>query len=99
MKIKTLLSTRNMRRFEEFVYQQFRSLIMHLKNWHLSNEPETLHQVRVDIKKIKATLSVINGSKKDFKLNKHFQPLHQIFRNAGAIRDSDVLTRLLLQHQ
>ncbi|MHA4847853.1 CHAD domain-containing protein [Flavitalea antarctica] len=88
-----------MRPFEKFVYQQFRSLISHLEKWNISNEPETLHRIRVDIKKIKATFPVIDENKKDFKSNKRFRPLRQIFRSAGAIRDADVLIGLLEQYQ
>jgi CHAD domain-containing protein len=87
-----------MKQFEKFVSGQFRSLIRNLKKWHLSSEPETLHRIRVDIKKIKAALAVIYDNKKEFKFNKGLKALRQIFRNAGAIRGSDVLTSLLKQH-
>ena len=87
-----------MKRFEKFVYQQFMSLIRHLKKWRLSEEAETLHRIRIDIKKIKAALAVINDNKKEFISNKGLKTLRIIFRNAGVIRDSDVITRLLQQH-
>lgn len=88
-----------MKRFEKFVQEQFKSLVKHLKKYRGSRETETLHQIRVAIKKIKAILAVINNSKKGFKAHKNFIPLREIFRSAGAIREPDVLARLLLQHQ
>lgn len=88
-----------MKRFEEYTYRQFKSLIKHLKKYSASREPETLHQIRVDIKKIKAVLSIIDESKKGFKAHKKFISLRDIFRKAGVIREPDVLIQLLLRYE
>jgi CHAD domain-containing protein len=88
-----------MKHFKTFAQRQFRSLVKHLKKYRGSRETETLHQIRVDIKKIKAILAVINDSNKGFRAHKNFIPFREIFRGAGAIRETDVLARLLVRYQ
>ena len=88
-----------MKRFEKFAQSQFKSLIKHLKNYYSSHESETLHQVRVDIKKLKAILRLINDCKKGFKAHKNFIPFRAIFRRADDIREPEVITGLLLKYQ
>jgi len=88
-----------MNRFEKNINLKFRSLIRHLKKCYSSSDPKTLHRIRVDIKDIKAILAVINDKNEDFNAHKHFKPLREIFRNAGALREPDVITSLLHQHQ
>ncbi len=53
-------------------------------------ETEKLHQVRVEIKKIKAFLLVAGRSIKGFNAHREFIPFREIFRQAGAIREPEV---------
>ena len=85
--------------FEKFTQQKINSLINHLKKYDQNGDSETLHQIRVDIKKIKAVIEAINGCVKGFKAHKNFIPFRSIFRRAGAIREPEVLARLLLQYK
>jgi CHAD domain-containing protein len=87
------------KRFEEYCHSWIKSLISHLKDYNRQGKPETLHQIRVDIKKIKAILAVINSCVKGFKAHKNFIPFRNIFRKAGRIREREVLARLLLQYK
>ncbi|HEX6891696.1 MAG TPA: CHAD domain-containing protein [Chryseolinea sp.] len=87
-----------MKRFEEYCQSEIRSLISHLKDYDRQGKAEALHQVRVDIKRIKSIHSVINGCVKGFKAHRSFMPFRNIFRKAGRIRDRDVLGRLLEQY-
>jgi len=54
-----------------------------------------LHKIRLDIKKIKAILGVVNASEKRFKAHKNFIPLRSISRKAAEIRDREVQAQLL----
>ncbi len=88
-----------MTRFEKFAHRQFKSLIKHLKKYRDHGTPETLHKIRVDIKKIKAILGLLNASERGFKAHKNFIPFRNIFRKAGKIRDADVHQHLLVSHE
>jgi CHAD domain-containing protein len=48
---------------------------------------EDFHELRVEIKKIRALLFLVKNSSKDFKLNKNFKPFKKIFDQAGKIRN------------
>jgi len=84
-----------MKRFKKFASKQFKALKKHLKAFTESHDKELLHEVRVDIKKIKAMIQVIDDSEKKFKAHKQFLPFRNIFRKADAIRQSAVLASLL----
>ena len=88
-----------MKRFEKFAHRQFKSLIRHLEKYRDKKKPETLHKIRVDIKKIKAILGVVNASEKRFKAHKNFIPLRSISRKAAEIRDREIHAQLLLKHK
>lgn len=70
-----------------------------LSSYQHIQDPEVLHQIRVEIKKIKAVLNVINYCVGKFKGHQHFLTFRTIFRQAGAIRQPDVFYKLLLQYQ
>jgi CHAD domain-containing protein len=86
------------KRFAKFTHRQFKSLISHLKKYRNEKKAETLHKIRVDIKKIKAILGVVKASDKRFKAHKNFIPLREISRKAGEIRDREIHAQLLLKH-
>ena len=88
-----------MKRFEKFTRRQMDALIKHLKKYGRNRQPESLHQIRVDIKKIKAILHVVNDSKKGFKAHKNFIPFRKIFRKADHVREPDVLKQMLKRYR
>jgi CHAD domain-containing protein len=53
-------------------------------------ESEKLHDVRVEIKKIKAFMLLAGRSIKGFNAHKEFIPYRDVFREAGAIREPEV---------
>ncbi|AYB35036.1 CHAD domain-containing protein [Chryseolinea soli] len=87
-----------MKRLKKFAYKPFRALTEHLKTVPVNHDTETLHQVRIDIKKIKAVLNLIHETRKKFRNHKRFLPFRAIFRKADAIRQSEVLTSLLTKY-
>lgn len=88
-----------MKRLEEYTRSEIKSLINHLRDYGRHGKPDALHKIRVDIKKIKAILAVLDGSLKRFKAHKNFIPLRNIFRKAGSIREPDVLAQMLKQYK
>ncbi|HEY5749823.1 MAG TPA: CHAD domain-containing protein [Chryseolinea sp.] len=85
-----------MKRFNKFARKQFQALKVHLEAYGGNPDPEVVHEIRVDIKKIKAILQVIAGcSRKRFKAHQQFIPFRAVFRNADAIRKSEVFNALL----
>jgi len=49
--------------------------------------PALIHKLRVEIKKVKALLNLINRCSGEFKKTKTFGPFKSIYRQAGKIRD------------
>ena len=49
-------------------------------------EPETFHDLRVQIKKLNALFHLVNFCAKDFKRKESFEPFKLIFKQAGKIR-------------
>jgi len=90
---------REVKRLEEYTQSEIKSLINHLRDYGRHGKSDALHKIRVDIKKIKAILAVINGSVKGFKAHKNFMPFRNIFRQAGSIREPEVLARMLRRYK
>jgi CHAD domain-containing protein len=82
-----------------YANKQFKALKEDLESYHHLQDPEVLHKIRVEIKKIKVVLNLINYCVKKFKGHRHFIPFRTIFRKAGAIRQPEVLYKLLMLYQ
>ena len=91
--------TRDVKRLEEHTQSEIKSLINHLRDYRRHGKPDALHKIRVSIKKIKAIVAAINGCEKGFKAHKNFAPFRNIFRQAGSIREPDVLARMLKRYK
>lgn len=70
---------------------KLRSLI---KRYKRSNDPEIAHQIRVEIKKIKAILRLIEYQHDKFDSHKAYKPYRTIFRACHTIRGPQVLDAL-----
>jgi CHAD domain-containing protein len=82
-----------------YANKQFKALKDDLESYHHLQDSEVLHKIRVEIKKIKVVLNLINYGVKKFKGHQRFIPFRTIFRRAGAIRQPEVLYKLLLLYQ
>jgi CHAD domain-containing protein len=87
------------KQLKAYANKQFKSLAEDLESYRHLQDPEVLHKIRVEIKKIKVVLNLINYALKKFKGHQHFIPFRAIFRKAGAIRQPEVLYKLLLLYQ
>lgn len=76
-----------MKLIHKYTDKQFSLLARYLDTFLKSRDPETLHQARVNIKKIKSVLHLLGYSKKKFRVRKSYLPFRKIFRRAGELRD------------
>lgn len=87
-----------MKALEQFAEKRFTRLQTFLKSFPGGKEKEELHQIRLEIKRIKALLRLIHFNEKEFRDHKHFIPLRTIFRETGKIRDAGLRKELLDQY-
>ncbi len=83
-----------MKKLNKFTKGTFKVLAKHLELFNFTHEPETLHHIRIEIKKIKAILEAIHNSNKQFKVHQHFLPFRRLFRKAAALREPLVTAEL-----
>lgn len=67
---------------------------MQLKRYGQKTNPETLHKIRAELKKIKTLFHLVAFYSDNFKAKHEYKPLKKIFKKAGQIRKMDVVTRL-----
>src|SRR5687767_986512 len=60
--------------------------------------PTDFHQLRIEIKKLKALSALINYKSKSFKRRETFKPLDQIFDHAGKIREHQLEEAILKKY-
>jgi CHAD domain-containing protein len=75
-----------------YIVNRLRSVEQNLSNYKKDKNPENLHRLRVDIKKIKAIFSFAENAYKE----KYDTPkLKPLFQQAGKIREIEINIRLL----
>ena len=88
-----------MKQLKDYSKKRFKILKDSLESYRHILDPEKLHQIRVEIKKIKVIINLINSCAHKFKGHRHFVPFRTIFRRAGEIRQPEIFYRLLLLYQ
>ncbi len=86
-----------MKALNRYAEKRFKRLKTLLKSFPNEKEKEYLHQIRLEIKRIKALLRLIHFNDNKFRDHKHYIPLRDIFRASGKIRDAG-LRKELLEH-
>lgn len=79
------------------IEKHYQDLKGHIKGFLKSASQEDLHQFRVEFKKLRALLTLLQSGDKHPKLLKQAQPIKKIFKKAGIIRGAYV--NLQLSHQ
>jgi len=85
---------RTLRSFTEKRLARLKELLLHFT---ISDDQEILHQIRVEIKKIKALLRLLHYARRKFDYHHAFLPFRDIFRACGAIRDPYVMYKLMAE--
>jgi CHAD domain-containing protein len=89
---------RTMKSLKKFSKKLIKDLVDRLHYFSSYQEEETLHEIRVHVKKIKAVINLVGYCQKKFNSHKAFIPFRNIFRKAGGIREPEVLRRLLTNY-
>ena len=88
-----------MKDLKTYATKRFKGLTDNLISYQQVEDPEVLHLIRLESKKIKSILNLLQYGIKSFKGHKHYIPFRTIFRRAGEIRQPEVIYKLLLQYQ
>jgi hypothetical protein len=87
-----------MKKLKKYIRTRLHHLELRLREYAESEETETLHEVRVEIKKIKAFLFAAGKTVKGFHRHKEFLAFRDIFRQAEDIRQPEVQADLAAGH-
>ena len=88
-----------MKELKTYATKRFKGLTDSLDSYHHVEDPEVLHLIRLESKKFKSIINLLQYGVKSFKGHKHYIPFRTIFRRAGEIRQPEVIYKLLLQYQ
>jgi hypothetical protein len=88
----------SMKKLKKYIRTRLHRLELRLREYAESEETETLHEVRVEIKKIKAFLFAVGKTVKRFHRHKEFLSFRDIFRQAEDIRQPEVDANLAASH-
>src|SRR3954451_5382965 len=69
------------------------------KEFTRSQDPEKLHRFRVQVKKIRSFLTLLENDRKNKQLLKQFKPVKKIFKTAGIIRDASLHVKQAKEHR
>jgi CHAD domain-containing protein len=81
---------RIMKKKEEIKHldKEWKAMNIHLKGFLATGDQEELHKFRVQIKKLRAMLTLFDNTSRQHGLLKGFKPVRKIFKDAGTIRDA-----------
>ena len=89
-----VLINRMKRTAEKYAEKRLAHIKTHLKGYAHAPDAELLHQVRVEIKRLKALLALLQYHNKKFDAHKAYVPFRDIFRACYAIREPAVMSEL-----
>lgn len=74
------------------------SILLLLRKPETQFGPRDFHALRVDIKRIKALLSLISAHCEDFRRKKQYKPFRILFRQAGIVRELQLQETILKKY-
>lgn len=79
-----------MKKKKEKIYfnDQWDEMTTHLKNFIETGQQEELHLFRVQVKKLRAMLELLDANSVKHPLQKDFKPVRKIFKHCGEIRNA-----------
>ncbi|WP_462265600.1 CHAD domain-containing protein [Mucilaginibacter sp.] len=77
----------------KYLNKHWQKLQCGLKAFAKTNDAEQLHQFRVEVKKVKSFLQLMEGTA-HLHLLKTFKPVRKVFKRAGQIRDAQIHLQL-----
>ncbi|HEX2787673.1 MAG TPA: CHAD domain-containing protein [Ignavibacteria bacterium] len=84
---------------EKYFNRHWEAMFTHLYNFCVAENPEELHKLRVEIKKLEALFMLLKecswNNYDDKRFRKKFMSVKKIFKNAGRIRNAHINLQLL----
>lgn len=87
-----------MQKINKYLDKRLEQINAIIKKTPNSFSSETYHQLRVEIKKIRFVVALVQFNDKTFKKKKILQLLDIIFKNAGKVREMDIEKAVLKQY-
>lgn len=87
-----------MKALKKYVGKRVYNLKALLVSVKYSDDPEIFHQIRIEIKRLKAILGLLHFEDTGFAAHKAFIPLRKIFREAGKIREPGEFRKHLIRY-
>lgn len=84
-----------MNEISEYLEARFTNLSGNLQKYKLLEDPESLHEARIELKRIRAVFNLTDFCTKKFNKTHEFKELKEIFRQAGRIREKRLASGLL----
>lgn len=75
--------------------KRWEALLAHLKAFSQNQDPEDIHDLRVEIKKIYALLTLAEKCSTGIEFSGYLKPVKKIFKEAGNIRDAQIYLQLI----
>jgi CHAD domain-containing protein len=86
------------KRQKKYLSKKEKKWLLQLHVFSESGDPEAIHQLRLNVKKVKAFVQMMKACS-DKRIVKDFGPLKKMFRQAGKIRDAGNSIKLLNEFQ
>jgi len=87
-----------MKRLVKYTWTRLGRITAGLEKYHEFQELESLHRIRVELKKLRAVIKVLGSANQDVDAHNLFLPFRVIFKKSGQIRQAAVLTELMLRY-
>jgi len=84
---------------EKYFAQRVKNLFNNLHDFELNGDETSLHDLRVEIKKLRAIIKFLGTIYPKQQLKKPAHLLRSIFQKAGEVRESQLLQQWLRKHQ
>ncbi|MBS1637543.1 MAG: CHAD domain-containing protein [Bacteroidetes bacterium] len=91
-----MLKRKTLRKYTE---KRFELMQKHLCKYTDKNTQEDLHQFRVETKKLKAFIGLVQYINADEKIHKEFKPIGKLFDHAGKIRSAHIELLLIKRYR
>lgn len=79
---------------KKYFGKEWRKMKAELTSFLKGGEQEDLHRFRIQVKKLRAFLILLDGAAEDPKLIRNFKPIKKIFKRAGEIRNAFIYQEL-----
>jgi len=81
-----------------YTKKRVQAIVCALEKYHQFRETDSLHRVRVELKKLKSVIMVLGFADRKFDAHEHYLSLRGAFRKAGQIRQRALLAELMLSY-